>query len=154
MPQATSTRGLTTPQPPHSIHPSDEHVRQGLAGSPTDAPRQTKHSTSNSAEGSVKGKYDGRQRVRRPSPNSVEASRDEQVRGGVHRQWRGVPGPMALPVPRQGDVAPLLDERTCVALGFEFCLPLFEGGVDRRSQRADATTGLLTCVARESRNGS
>ena len=56
MPQATRTRGLTMPQPPHSIQPSLEHVRQGLSGSPTDSPRQTKHWRSTSALGSVKGK--------------------------------------------------------------------------------------------------
>src|SRR3954447_24731953 len=87
MPQAVSTRGLTTPQPPHSIHPSDEQVRQGFAGSPTDAPRQTKHSTSNSADGSVKGKYDGRHRVRRPEPNNVDA------------RWSRVPRKWAIVMP-------------------------------------------------------
>ena len=56
MPQAVKTRGLTTPQPPHSIQPSLEHVRHGLAGSLTLAPWQTKHSRSSSALGSVNGK--------------------------------------------------------------------------------------------------
>src|SRR5699024_5058970 len=56
IPAVTSTRGLTTPQPPISIHPSLEQVRHGAFGSPTEAPRQTKHCMSTSAEGSVKGK--------------------------------------------------------------------------------------------------
>src|SRR5690606_20482745 len=68
-PAATSTRGVTTPQPPISIHPSEQQVRQEASGLPTEAPRHTKHSMSTSAEGSVNGKYDGRMRVRSPSPN-------------------------------------------------------------------------------------
>lgn len=40
-PQATSTRGLTMPQPPSSIQPSEEQVRQGRSGLPTDSPLQT-----------------------------------------------------------------------------------------------------------------
>ena len=63
IPQAISTFGLTMPQPPHSIHPSDEQVRQGRSGLPTDSPRQTKQRRSSSALGSVNGKYDGRSRV-------------------------------------------------------------------------------------------
>ncbi len=51
MPHAVSTRGFTTPQPPHSIQPSLEHVRHGFAGSLTLAPWQTKHSRSSSALG-------------------------------------------------------------------------------------------------------
>jgi len=67
MPQAASTRGLTTPQPPHSIQPSPLQVRQvSTAGS---SPRHTKQTRSTSAEGSVNGKYDGRKRVVMPSPN-------------------------------------------------------------------------------------
>ena len=38
----SSTRGLTMPQPPHSIQPSLLQVRQGRSGLPTDSPRQTK----------------------------------------------------------------------------------------------------------------
>ena len=57
------------PQPPHSIQPSLEQVRHGAAGLPTEAPRQTKQRRSSSADGSVNGKYDGRSRVVRPSPN-------------------------------------------------------------------------------------
>src|SRR5690606_12481192 len=40
-PQAVSTRGLTMPQPPSSIQPSLEQVRQGRSGLPTDSPLQT-----------------------------------------------------------------------------------------------------------------
>ena len=56
MPHARSTRGLTMPQPPHSIQPSLPQVRQSQSGLPTDWPRQTKHSRSGSALGSVNGK--------------------------------------------------------------------------------------------------
>ena len=87
MPQAMRTRGLTTPQPPHSIQPSLEHVRHGLSGSPTDAPRQTKHCRSTSALGSVNGKYDGRSRVTRPSPNIAAA------------KWSSVPLRSAIVMP-------------------------------------------------------
>ena len=55
-PQAWSTRGLTTPQPPHSIQPSLRHVLQGRSGLPTESPWHTKQSRSTSADGSVKGK--------------------------------------------------------------------------------------------------
>ena len=65
MPQAVSTRGLTTPQPPHSIQPSPRQVRQASESTP----RQTKQRRSTSADGSVNGKYDGRNRVAMPSPN-------------------------------------------------------------------------------------
>ena len=56
MPQAGSTRGLTTPQPPHSIQPSLRQVRHGRSGLPTESPWQTKHCRSTSADGSVNGK--------------------------------------------------------------------------------------------------
>src|SRR5262249_32270244 len=78
MPQATSTRGLTIPQPPHSIQPSDLQVRHGRSGLPTEAPRQAKHWMSNSADGSVNGKYDGRHRVASPAP-SMGAARGSRV---------------------------------------------------------------------------
>ena len=69
-PQARSTAGLTMPQPPTSIQPSLPHTRQGWrAGSPW----QAKHCRSSSALGSVNGKYDGRSRVRVPSPNMAAA---------------------------------------------------------------------------------
>src|SRR5690606_4735459 len=68
-PQARSTCGLTMPQPPHSIQPSEEQVRHGLSGSSTDAPRQTKHFRSNSADGSVNGKNDGRHLISCSGPN-------------------------------------------------------------------------------------
>ncbi len=70
-PQAVSTRGFTTPQPPHSIQPSPLQVRQlSTAG---DRPRQTKQRRSTSALGSVNGKYDGRKRVVTPSPKIAPA---------------------------------------------------------------------------------
>ena len=56
IPTAVKTRGLTMPQPPHSIHPSLPQVRQAREASPTEAPRHTKYSRSTSALGSVNGK--------------------------------------------------------------------------------------------------
>ena len=61
------------PQPPHSIQPSDEQTRHGSPPGSAEAPRHSKHCRSSSAEGSVKGKYDGRSRVRIPSPNIASA---------------------------------------------------------------------------------
>jgi len=49
-PVASKTAGWTIPQPPSSIQPVYEHVRQP-------APRQIVQVISNSADGSVKGKY-------------------------------------------------------------------------------------------------
>ncbi len=49
MPTAAKTAGSTMPHPPSSIHPVCEQVRQP-------APRQMVQVTSNSADGSVKGK--------------------------------------------------------------------------------------------------
>ena len=55
MPTAAKTLGSTMPQPPSSIQPVCEHVRQPL-------PSQTWQVTSNSADGSVNGKKPGRSR--------------------------------------------------------------------------------------------
>ncbi len=49
MPTFSNTFGCTMPQPPSSIQPVFEHVRQPL-------PSQIEHVISNSAEGSVNGK--------------------------------------------------------------------------------------------------
>src|SRR4051794_7213067 len=67
-PAARSTFGWTMPQPPHSIQPVPLQVRQ-----PRSLPAQTKQSTSSSALGSVKGKNEGRSRVRTPGPNMPRA---------------------------------------------------------------------------------
>jgi hypothetical protein len=56
MPQATSTRGLTMPQPAISIQPCDRHTRHGSPPGLADAPRQMWHSIDTSPDGSVKGK--------------------------------------------------------------------------------------------------
>ena len=50
-------------------------------------PRQTKHSRSSSALGSVNGKYDGRSRVTIPSPNKAAA------------KWSSVPLRCAIVMP-------------------------------------------------------
>ena len=55
MPTAAKTAGSTIPQPPSSIQPVCEQVRQP-------APPQIVQVISNSAEGSVNGKYAGRRR--------------------------------------------------------------------------------------------
>ena len=86
MPQAASTRGLTMPQPPHSIQPSERQVRQGRSGLPTESPCQTKHSRSTSADGSVKGKKCGRILVF-TSPNMARA------------RWSSVPRRSAMEMP-------------------------------------------------------
>ncbi len=75
MPLACSTLRLTMPQPPHSIQPVPPQVRQASS-----APRQTKQRKSSSALGSVNGKYDGRSRVSRPSPNSSAMNRSSVPR--------------------------------------------------------------------------
>ena len=74
MPQAMSTRGLTIPQPPHS-------TQRGPS-------RCSGNQTSNSADGSVNGKYDGRQRVTASAPNSERA------------RWSRVPRRWAIVSPR------------------------------------------------------
>ena len=56
MPTASNTLGSTMPQPPSSIQPDCEHTRQPW-------PPQKMQVTSNSAEGSVNGKYEGRKRT-------------------------------------------------------------------------------------------
>src|SRR5205085_9394332 len=55
IPTAVKTLGSTIPHPPSSIHPVWQQVRQP-------SPLHTAQVTSNSAEGSVNGKYDGRNR--------------------------------------------------------------------------------------------
>src|SRR5436190_22426477 len=66
-PQARRTFGWTMPLPPSSIHPEPLHGRQrSLSNLPV--PWHLKHEKSNSADGSVKGKYDGRKRVCVSSP--------------------------------------------------------------------------------------
>ena len=55
IPTAAKTAGSTMPHPPNSIQPVCEHVRHPL-------PPQTWQVTSNSADGSVKGKKPGRSR--------------------------------------------------------------------------------------------
>ncbi len=55
IPTDANTAGSTMPHPPSSIHPVWEHVRHP-------SPRQMAQVTSNSAEGSVNGKYAGRSR--------------------------------------------------------------------------------------------
>ena len=52
------------PQPPSSIQPDPEQVRQPL-------PPQIGQVTSNSADGSVNGKNDGRSRECMPGPKNV-----------------------------------------------------------------------------------
>ena len=56
MPQATSTRGLTIPQPAISIQPMDLQTRHGSAPGLVDSPRHTWHSIDTSPDGSVNGK--------------------------------------------------------------------------------------------------
>ena len=58
-PQFSSTAGCTMPEPRISIQPVCLQV-----GQPPPAPRQIWHCTSISADGSVKGKNDGRNRTR------------------------------------------------------------------------------------------
>jgi len=58
---AANTAGSTMPQPPSSIHPLCEHVRQP-------SPRHSVQVISYSADGSVKGKYAGRKRDWMPAP--------------------------------------------------------------------------------------
>ena len=59
MPHARRTFGLTMPQPPHSTQPAP--------------PFFSGNHTSTSADGSVKGKNEGRRRVRDVSPNMARA---------------------------------------------------------------------------------
>ena len=61
MPTATNTAGSTMPHPPSSIQPVCEQVRHP-------SPRHRVHVISNSADGSVKGKYAGRRRDCMPAP--------------------------------------------------------------------------------------
>ena len=68
-PQARKTFGWTIPDPPSSIQPEPLHGRQ-RSFSNMPVPRHLKHEKSNSAEGSVKGKYDGRNRVTVSDPNN------------------------------------------------------------------------------------
>ena len=67
IPAVSKTFGLTMPHPPHSIQPSDRQVLQSFRF--LVSPLQTKHFKSNSALGSVKGKYDGLNLVSMPVPN-------------------------------------------------------------------------------------
>src|ERR1700730_14755491 len=64
MPTALNTLGSTIPQPPSSIQPDPEQVRHPL-------PSQIGQVTSNSADGSGKGKNDGRSRECMPGPKKV-----------------------------------------------------------------------------------
>src|SRR5271154_961109 len=61
MPQFSKTLGSTMPQPKISTQPLYLHMLQP-------APLQIVQDTSISADGSVKGKYDGRKRTLVPSP--------------------------------------------------------------------------------------
>ena len=63
MPLASNTLGSTMPQPRISSQPVPLQTGQPL-------PPQRLHETSTSAEGSVKGKYDGRIRMAVCSPKS------------------------------------------------------------------------------------
>src|SRR4029078_10379811 len=75
-PTARSTFGCTMPEPPNSIHPEFLQMRQPL-------PLHLKQLKSNSALGSVNGKYDGRKRVTVSAPNSRRKnSRSEERRVG------------------------------------------------------------------------
>src|ERR1700744_271707 len=65
IPTAANTFGSTSPQPPSSIQPDPLQVLQP-------APAQMGQVTSNSAEGSVKGKYEGRSRECIPAPKYAE----------------------------------------------------------------------------------
>ena len=69
MPTAVNTLGCTMPQPPSSSQPDLEQVRQP-------EPSQIGQVMSNSADGSVNGKYDGRSRewIARPKYAVVNAS--------------------------------------------------------------------------------
>jgi hypothetical protein len=60
-PTLRSTLGCTIPHPPSSTQPVCPHVRQP-------SPLHTTQVTSNSADGSVNGKYDGRRREDMPAP--------------------------------------------------------------------------------------
>ena len=68
MPAISSTRGWIIPAPSSSIQPSPLQVEQP-------APPHLWHCTSISQDGSVKGKWWGRNRVAVPGPNSCSASR-------------------------------------------------------------------------------
>ena len=61
MPTLVRTFGWTIPHPPSSSHPVRPHVLQP-------APLQNTHVMSYSAEGSVKGKYEGRSREEMSPP--------------------------------------------------------------------------------------
>ena len=77
---------MTTPQPPHSIQPSPRQVRQCS----TVVDRAAAHEAAQvdlGADGSVNGKYDGRNRVVIPSPNSAAA------------KWSSVPLRCAMVMP-------------------------------------------------------
>ena len=63
IPLAFSTFGSTMPQPMISSHPVPLQTGHPL-------PPQRLHETSTSAEGSVKGKYDGRMRITVCSPKT------------------------------------------------------------------------------------
>src|SRR6266851_1364702 len=92
MPTAANTFGSTMPHPPSSIHPDPEQVRQfaGAFGAPSGAPTpgssgawgpdptpsrplppQIGHVTSNSADGSVNGKNEGRNLECIPAPKNA-----------------------------------------------------------------------------------
>src|ERR1700704_3477951 len=63
-PTAANTLGSTMPQPPSSIQPEPLQVRQP-------EPPQMGQVTSNSADGSVNGKNDGRSRLCIPGPKKA-----------------------------------------------------------------------------------
>ena len=78
MPTAANTFGSTMPQPPSSIQPDPEQVRQP-------APPQIGQVTSNSADGSVNGKYDGRSRECMSGPKKARGERLDGARPGRRR---------------------------------------------------------------------
>ena len=83
MPQAVSTRGLTTPQPPHSIQPSPRQVRQ--------APRS--HAAAHEADQVDLGRRLGEREVGRPEAGGDALA---EQRGG---KWSSVPLRWAMVMP-------------------------------------------------------
>ena len=129
MPQARSTFGLTMPQPPHSTQPAP--------------PFFSGNHTSTSADGSVKGKNDGRSRVRDSAPNMARAKCVERALEVRHRDAGPRPGPRPGGTPGCG----WRPARRCGTSG--------PGRPRRRAARAPAAPGSAPvrcgCAGRASR---